>query len=170
MRAEAWRAELERPGRDGAKSYAQAHPELARAILEGIEQGVRIGFKGDRARSRTCVNLGSATKDDAVRAAISAIIAADVAAGKKAGPFDAPPFEFFSASPIGAVPKGLDAWRAIHHLSFPYGQDSCSITAGIEREELTLGRFDDACDAVRALGADCFLVKLVPYPRSHASM
>ncbi len=160
MRAEAWRAELERPGKDGAPSYAHAHPELARAILEGIEQGVRIGFTGDRARSRTCVNLGSATKDDAVRAAISAIIAADVAAGKKAGPFDAPPFEFFSASPIGAVPKGLDAWRAIHHLSFPYGKDSCSINAGIAREELTLGRFDDACDAVRALGANCFLVKL----------
>jgi len=49
----------------------------------------------------------------------------------------------------------------IHHLSYPYGKDSISINAGIEREKLNPSRFDDAYgDAVRRAGQGSYLIKL----------
>jgi len=143
-----------------APSYSHAHPALAAAIVRGITHGVDIGFEGARNVSRPSRNLRSALDGDRVEQMVADIILADVAAGKKAGPFDSPPFAHFSYSPIGAVMKGgsWDKIRVIHHLSFPFGGDS--INAGVRDEELVLGRFDDACDAIRALGPGCFLVKL----------
>ena len=148
MRVSPWVAQLQKQ-----PSYLRAQPQLSLQLLDGIRHGVRIGFTGDRTRALDAPNLGSATKDPAVRALISDIIAADVAAGKKAGPFDAPPQSdggtAFCVSPIGAVPKpGSAQIRVIHHLSYPFGGDS--INAGIAPEELSLARFDDACDGVRA--------------------
>jgi hypothetical protein len=152
MDADAWRAQLQLE-----PAYP---PELARQILDGIINGVSVGFKGDRQRNRDAPNLGSATKDPRVRALVGEAIAKDVRQGKKSGPHTTPPFPFFSVSPIGAVPKDTDSVRVIHHLSYPYGADSISINAGIEREPLELGRFDDACNAVMKAGRGCFLIKL----------
>lgn len=134
-------------------SYSQAFPRKALAILEGIRDGVRIGFTGDRTRSRDAPNLGSATKEQWVSDLVTKIIEDDVAAGKKAGPFDAPPTHLGSAafcvSPIGAVPKpGKAKVRVIHHLSYPFGGDS--INGNIAKEDLALARFDDAIRAVVA--------------------
>ena len=157
MRAGPWRAQMELPGKDGAPSFAHKEPELARLILEGIERGVDIGFVGDRNKNRFGRNSQKAENDPRVRALVAEIIAEDVAAGKKAGPFDAQPFEFMAVSPIGAVPKG-EGVRAVHNLSHPYGGDS--VNAGIPPEPLTIGRFDQATDAVVKLGSKCWLIKL----------
>lgn len=151
MRPDVWREQMQ---------LAPVYPaHLAQQILDGMCNGTPIGFTGDRERNRDAPNLGSAVKDARTRALVSAAIAKDVKEGKKSGPHAAPPFPFFSVSPIGAVPKG-DGVRVIHHLSFPYGANSCSINAGIEREPLVLGRFDDACNAIRRAGRGCFLIKL----------
>lgn len=152
MRVEEWRPYLE-------KEYAESNPHLIDTLLDGMRDGVSIDFVGDRNKNRMCTNLRSATDDPKVAAKVSAAIAADVAALKKAGPFDTPPFPFFSCSPIGAVPKrNTDKIRVIHHLSFPFGGDS--INASTEHKGLELGRFDDAADAVRRLGSGCYLIKL----------
>jgi hypothetical protein len=155
MQADLWRAQLQLE-----PSYALDHPQLAAAVLHGIMHGVSIGFTGARDVSRTSHNLRSALDGGRVQRMVRDIILADVAAGKKAGPFDVPPFEHFSYSPIGAVQKG-GSWekiRVIHHLSFPFGGDS--INASVEDGELVLGRFDEACDAVLLLGPGCSLIKL----------
>ena len=87
------------------------------------------------------------------------MIADDVAAGKKAGPFDEKPFAFFSCSPIGCVPKhGTDAIRCIHHLSFPRGGDS--INGSTVEETHELGSFDRATEFIKQLGPGCWLIKL----------
>jgi hypothetical protein len=149
----AWERALQQCG------YSGEHPELTATILEGMRVGVRVDYHGDRSLSRTCRNLKSALGDAAVKAKVTAVIDADVQSGKKAGPFDAPPFAVFSASPIGAVPKrDSDKIRVIHHLSFPFGGDS--INSQIRGAEQPLGSFEQASDAVRRLGAGCFLVKL----------
>jgi hypothetical protein len=89
---------------------------------------------------------------------VDAIIAEDVAAGKKAGPFAEQPFEFMSISPIGTVPKG-EGVRVIHNLSHPYwGGDS--VNGSIPNEDLSIGRFEDACAAIVKLGRGCWLVKM----------
>jgi hypothetical protein len=87
------------------------------------------------------------------------VIDADVRAGKKAGPFDSPPFANFCVSPIGAVPKRLsDKIRVIHHLSFPHGGDS--VNAGVVDEGMSISSFGHAARAVRTLGKGCLLIKL----------
>ena len=146
------------PWEEQLRRHPAYDPELSRQILEGICFGVPIGFTGNRECNRDAPNLGSALKDPRTRALVGAAIAKDVAAGKKSGPHTQRPFPFFSVSPIGAVPKGVDDIRVIHHLSFPYGGDS--INAGIEREPLWLGRFDDACSAIVKARRGCFLIKL----------
>jgi hypothetical protein len=160
MRADVWRRQLLR-----APSYLLAragNTHRAAEILHTIEFGADIGFTGDRSICRHAPNLKSATHNDdpTVAAKVEAQIAADVAEGKKAGPFDTPPFKHYSISPIGAVPKG-GSWeriRVIQHLSYPFGGDS--INANIADETLELGRFDDACAFIRRAGAGCYLTKL----------
>ena len=134
-------------------------PALSAQILHGITHGVSIGFEGDRERNRTAHNLSTATVSQRISDLVSAVIAKDVAEGKKSGPWDAQPFDFFTVSPIGAVPKGAGI-RVIHHLSFPHGVDSDSINAGIGHEDLKLGSFDQACDAIVLAGIGCWLIKL----------
>lgn len=158
MRADVWRDWLARPGLNGARAYAALHVEAAAQALRGMTSGVDIGFTGARDVERSGPNLPMHSA--AVEAMADAIIMADVASGKKAGPFDAPPLPGFACSPIGAVKK-RGTWeqvRVIHHLSYPFGGDS--VNASIERDELRLGRFDDACDAIRLLGIACLLIKL----------
>ena len=139
-----------------ASGYSALEPDLARRILEGIRVGVPIDFTGDRAKSRHCDNLRITAVDEPK---VNAVIEADVASGKKAGPFDEPPFLFFSCSPIGAVPKrGSAKIRVIHHLSFPRGGDS--INGATTDEYCPLGTFDRAMEFIRELGPGCWLIKL----------
>lgn len=129
----------------------------ADVILCGITHGVNIDFEGDRSLARFGKNLR--LTEPAHEAKVTAVIEADVAAGKKAGPFDEMPCEHFVVSPIGAVPKKFsEKIRVIHHLSFPFHGDS--VNAGTVDEYLPLSSFDHAADAVRRLGRGCFLIKL----------
>lgn len=136
--------------------YDAAFPQRAADILDGIENGVSVDFVGDRSLPRFGANLPVSDEDIPK---ISAIIAADVAAGKKAGPFDEPPFPNFVVSPIGCVPKKTPGEiRVIHHLSYP--RHGASINSDIVDEYLELSRFADAAKAVVRLGCGCVLVKL----------
>lgn len=150
MKEGAWRVLLRSSG------YEEREPEKTATILEGITRGVNIDFEGDRHKSRRCVNIPISDVDEPK---VNAAIEADVAAGKKAGPFDAPPFEHFTCSPIGAVPKrNSTKVRVIHHLSHPRGGDS--INGSTKHVDQRLGSFDYATQLIRTLGAGCFLVKL----------
>lgn len=147
MKPDRWRYWLVETGQD----------DSVEALLRGITRGVDVEFVGDRGLKRWGKNLrlSDPTHEDK----ISAVIAADVAAGKKAGPFDEPPCPNFVVSPIGAVPKKFsEKIRVIHHLSFPF--HGASINADTVDQYLPLSSFDVAADAVRRLGPGCFLIKL----------
>ena len=152
MRQQPWLRQL-------FKSFGQRYPATTVQIMRGIRDGIAIDYIGDRSVSRTCRNLKSALHPPEVKAKVDAVIRADVAAGKKAGPFDKPPFPIFSCSPIGAVPKrNSDKWRVIHHLSYPFGGDS--INAMTVEVYQKLGHFDHAAAAVRKYEGKCWLIKL----------
>lgn len=142
-----------------ASGYSAEFLAESAEILEGIEKGIDIEFSGERNKNRTCHNLKTATDDPEVEEKVSKVIADDVLTGKKAGPFDSPPFPFFSASPIGAVPKkGSKKIRVIHHLSYPVGGDS--INNSVADKYQPLGDFEAAAEIVRKYGRCCWLIKL----------
>ena len=159
---------LYQPWRDKlvASAYDVKQPVRSRQILEGLSSGVEIGYVGSRRMQRRAPNHGSATKNPRVAAKISQIIGADVAAGKKAGPFKTAPFEFFSASPLGAVPKKPEEGcvqvetdiRVIHDLSHPFGGNSVN-NYSVD-VPLQLDGFDKAIEIVTRLGRGCYLSKL----------
>ena len=141
-----------------SSGYSKSQPEYYKLILDGISNGVKIDYNGNRNRNRRCVNLPISDED---WPKVNKVILADVAAGIKVGPFDKPPFEFFSCSPIGCVPKRTKGEiRVIHHLSHPRGGDNDSINEHTRDVPITLGSFDRATDIIKQLGEGCFLIKL----------
>jgi hypothetical protein len=155
MKRDRWEYWLSRSS-DRSRSYKELHPDLYQRILDGIEFGVPVDYKGDRSIPRFGRNP---TIPDEYVPKVSAVIASDVAAGKKAGPFDSQPFPVMCVSPIGAVPKhGSSKVRVIHNLSYPFHGDS--VNEGIVEEDLTLGSFGQAAQAVREMGVGCHLIKL----------
>ncbi len=152
MREGPWRQEL-------ARGYAADFPSQAEQILEGIRNGISIDFHGRRDISRSHRNHPSTTAGAAVREKMSEIIAADCASGKTAGPFDEQPCEHFSVSPLGAVPKGA-SFRKVHDLSYPKREHGDSINEGVAEKPTPIGSFDQATEAVRKLGRNCWLIKL----------
>lgn len=140
------------------KSFAAAQPVEAARILEAIRYGIEVEYEGPRrTQARTCHNPPLKRAEDAEK--IAAVIAKDVAEGKKAGPFDCQPFSTFTCSPIGAVPKrDSDKIRVIHNLSYPFHGES--VNRGTMEGELKLGSFDEACDIIKRLGPGTLLCKL----------
>jgi hypothetical protein len=151
MRRAPWEEWLGRAG-----GYAEAYPAEAKAILHAVEHGISVDFVGVRTHPVHGRNP-PVTPDIAQK--VSAIIAADVVALKKAGPFATPPYANFFVSPIGAVVKaGTEKIRVIHNLSYPFGGES--VNEGVVEVKYTLDSFDVAAEAVVRLGRGCFLVKL----------
>ena len=157
MDVAAWRAQLRQPAlHPFGPSYFDTDSALAGRIVDGLLYGVDIGFKGDRSYSRDARNASS-TRDARTSALIGEAIAADVAAGYKAGPFARPPFAVFNVSPLSTVPKG-DGIRLIHNLSHPFNGDS--INASIDKELYIMQCLRDACAAIARFGRGCLLTKL----------
>jgi hypothetical protein len=153
MRTPAW---LHWLSRGGADSYGTRCPRETALIIDGILNGIDVDFEGDRSVARWARNLPIRPED---KAKVQKVIDADVAAGKKAGPFVHAPCSNFVVSPIGAVPKkDLGKIRVIHHLSFPFKGNS--VNAGVVDEPMTLGSVDAACAAIVRFGRGCFLIKL----------
>ena len=149
--AKAWHNQL-------CVSYGDNNSDIAWEIMNAIQHGIDIEYTGVRLKNRYGGNHSTCFDGDA-EAKITAIIADDVASGKKAGPFDTSPFDFMSISPLGAVPKaGSSAVRVIHDLSYPRHCDS--INEHIVDLSYHNSRFDDAANHVMKVGAGALLVKL----------
>lgn len=152
MRTAPWKAEMERHG------LLASHPDKADLILRTVEFGADIEFAGDRSKPvRGRNNERGITPQ--IRDKVSAIIAADCAAGKKAGPFLDLPMRNLFVSPIGAVPKqDSEKVRVIHNLSHPFFGDS--VNSGIPSLDETCQSFSDAATAIVKAGRGCLLIKL----------
>ena len=135
------------------------HPDqsFVQKLCSELRTGVRIGYRGPR-QPRLSKNLVSALQNPDI---ISDNLAQEVALGRTAGPFDAPPFPNFQVSPIGLVPKKHSVkFRTIFHLSYPTDSPS-SINHFIPKEEFSLNytTIDKAISAIIRTGRHSYLAK-----------
>jgi len=123
--------------------------------IDGIRNGVRLQFTGERNRVQHCNNLPSANEQPE---AISSDLAKEVSKGRMAGPFAHPPVPNLICSPVGTVPKkDSDEYRRIHHLSWPRG---ASVNSYISDMPLEYTSFDHAIRMVRRIGPGARLAKI----------
>lgn len=136
------------------------HPDQARVryVLDGIRNGFSSGF--DPSRVVLCSaprNLKSAQEHPCI---VDDYLAEEVAKGRVAGPFPAPPFAFLHCSPFGVIPKKgqPDKWRLILDLSSPVYH---SVNDGIARDDFSLQYIsvDDAIRILMRLGPGALMAK-----------
>ena len=142
---------------DALESGLSSHPDRAfvARLLEYTRHGVPIGYKGLRS-PRECSNWPSL---EPFSDEISRIINNDVHLGRKAGPFQYPPFDNFVGSPMGAFSKRSGKIRLIHDLSWPPGE---SVNDHISPEEYSLQymSMDDLVQRITSYGTGTLLGKL----------
>ncbi len=104
------------------------HPdkELVNFIINGISQGVYIGYKGPQ-KSIVSDNWPSSVNN---HDKVSEAIQAHIVKGRVAGPWAYPPFDNFVSSLLGAVPKkNSTKVRVIQDLFFP---PTSGVNSGID--------------------------------------
>ena len=101
-------------------------------------------------------NLNSASQQPDI---LEANITTEYQAGCIFGPFHTPPLPNIRCSGLGLVSKHDGGWRAIYHLSAPYG---FSINDSISSQDYTLSYYsvDDAFTIVSSLGRGTLLAKI----------
>ena len=122
--------------------------DRSRSLMSQLLGGVRIG------RPPADTQIVSANWPSAIehRDQVSKIISDDLGAGRLHGPFEAPPFDNFIVSPLGAFKKkGSNKIRLIHDLSFPV---KGSVNSLIKKEDFSLAysSVDDAVRICKSLG------------------
>lgn len=136
---------LKRYGRQGDAEF----------LKRGFQSGFRIPFR-PREGGGTHGNLKSLDKNPGVA---REKIAKEVALGRMAGPFAAPPWDNLRISPLGVVPKKEPGkFRLIHHLSFPKGE---SVNDDIDPElcSVSYTSFDRAMAVVQGTGPGALMAK-----------
>ena len=130
-------------------------PDLVDFIIHGFSHGFSLGVHGTVSQGST-PNLRSARDNPE---AVSQAIAKEIARGHTHGPFHAPPFTHFHASPIGIVDKKDGTHRLILDLS---NNHAGSVNEGISIDEfaVTYCSFDDAVALVLEAGPTPFMAKL----------
>ena len=97
-------------------------------LVNGFRHGFPLGYEGCKTVRMTAPNLPyRGVGDDTI---LWNKVMKEIKAGRFAGPFKDPPFEYFIQSPIGLVPKdnGQDT-RLIFHLSYPRNKSKTSVNA-----------------------------------------
>ena len=124
-------------------------------LITGFSKGFKINFHGS-VGSNFSNNLFSTSQLPLV---IEHKLAKEIDMGRIKGPFDSPPLDNFSVSPIGVVPKkAANEFRMIQHLSFPFGN---SINDHIPKEfsSVQYASVDDAIRIIKSLGRGCAMAK-----------
>ena len=129
--------------------------DLCKYILDGLEFGFKLGFKGEVKETRPR-NLLSAIKNSEK---VTEAVVKELDRGHTSGPFANPPIQQLHCSPIGAVMKKDGSCRLVMDLSQPRG---CSINEGILKEEFSVlySKFDDAIKLVWSAGMGCYMCKV----------
>ena len=89
-----------------------------------------------------------------------------VEAGRHAGPYEKPPFDYFVQSPIGLVPKDKGTkTRLIFHLSYP--RDGDSVNSGIAKQDCSV-KYPDFEEAIKLCVNETICCKLAKSEMSSA--
>lgn len=148
----------------------RTHPDTDFVIdlLHDIEVGVHIGYQPATCAFQTCHNhLFARTNPGPVARENER----ELELNRKVGPFLAPPFQHFTGSPLGTIPKKHSdpvKWRIIHDLSWPTG---LSINNGIPEDLFSCNydSLDYAITLVKHFGPGAVVSKL-PNNSSSASL
>ena len=133
-------------------------PAAAVTLVACLNLGVDLGFQGDRSRIQIGPNLVSSLEHPK---AITDNIKAEIANGRRKGPFKSVPLPAFYSNPLGIVfKKGKDKPRVVHHLSWPRTDAKTSVNASILDFEVKLDAFDQALNKVKEIGKGCYMSKI----------
>ena len=136
------------------------HPDrqLADYVVQGIQNGFRIGFDYRRTQTkRVSSNMRSTLEHPEV---VRDYLTKECAEGRIFGPFDINRLPQVHVSRFGVIPKGNSRkWRLILDLSSPDGQ---SVNDGINPEWCSLSYIsvEDAVSIIRRLGQNTLLAKV----------
>ena len=144
--------------------------QLSSWLIDGFANGFPLGCHEVPPMGDAGGNLPSCNE---APHAVDEYLAAELAAGRIAGPFPPESPWITKISPIGLIPKkSPGTYRIIHHLSFPFGE---SVNDFISREctTVTYGSIDQAVHAINEFSSP-FLAKtdiasafrLIPVRRS----
>ena len=132
--------------------------QWSKSLLQGIHQGVDIGFQGER-KTVWSGNWKSVVDNGSV---VSDYLAAKVALGRKAGPFNQPPFSTYVGSLMGIViKKHSDSvkYHIIHDLSWPPG-DSVNDHIDPDLYCCIYASFNQAVSLIKKQGVGTLMAKL----------
>lgn len=135
-----------------------ADQAFADELLHDIDNGVRIGFIGNRSSLISPNHFSAISNPEAIAHELER----EISLNRKIGPFLSPPFEHFVGSPKGAVPKKRSMpvkWRIINDLSWPAG---LSVNDGIPKDSLscTCDMIDKAIAHLKSAGKGALMSKL----------
>ena len=141
------------------KESLAAHPDqrLATFIVEGIRNGIRIGFNYRHQCRSSLSNMASA---QAHPEAVRKYLEEEIAKGRVIGPLNAESLPEVHVSPFGVIPKGSTGkWRLIVNLSAPEGG---SVNDGIQEHWCSLSYIsvDDAAQTILEKGRGALMAKV----------
>ena len=137
----------------------QQHPNraLVSEVLQGLFQGFRLGFNPGFSLQSAKKNKASAYQYPEI---VDAYLANEVALGRVAGPFPAPPLPNLHINSFGVIPKKgqPNKWRLILDMSSPLGS---SVNEGINPTDYPLQyiRVDDIIKMVSKFGQGALMAK-----------
>jgi hypothetical protein len=125
------------------RSLSSGFPDVQvrNRVLEGLEYGFRMMFRGDFGMLRSATrNNPSAYRNGGV---VTAYLGEKVRLGAVAGPFRSLP-PHFHVSRFGVIPKGVDKFRLILDLSHP---PEASVNEGISKSDSSV-TFQSVADVI----------------------
>lgn len=126
-------------------------------VLQGLFQGFRLGFNPGFSLHSAKKNKASAYQHPEI---VYAYLANEVALGRVAGPFPAPPLPNLHINSFGVIPKKgqPNKWRLILDMSSPLGS---SVNEGINPNDYPLQyiRVDDIIKMVSKFGQGALMAK-----------
>lgn len=135
------------------------HPDRERVafILNGLQEGFRLGFDNSRPLKSAKCNKPTAYKHSGV---IDAYLANEVQLGRVAGPFSSPPIPSLHISSFSVIPKKGQPgkWRLIVDLSSPHDH---SVNDGIDADNYSMHyvRVDEIIRMVAKHGMGALMAK-----------
>ncbi len=132
-------------------------PQIVNYLHCGFTQGFRTGFAG---KDMLMIAPQSHTIEK-YPGAMEGLIAKGVATGIIAGPFTAPPHQYFRCSPVSVRPKRTPGkFRRIHDLSWPYDERSINQSIPDDIKTVHYATIGDAVETIKRVGPHCYLAKL----------
>ena len=129
--------------------------QAASFLLEGFSHGFPLRYDGPQ-HLRFSQNHKSALQSHEI---VTLKLHKEVGLGRVVGPFDAPPFANFLASPLGLVAKHEPGkFRLIHDLSFPR-DDSINTYTSKESTTVHYETLDSVVDLVKLYGPGSLIAK-----------